>query len=226
MARELKKDVAFRKLNDLPLNEIFANKYRMYRNFLTMLIKVTKNNYYKNQIKLNKGDPKTIWNIVNEITGSSNKKTTENTIKDIWINEKLTNVKDEPKKVADHFVTYFSDLGTNLARKIKNSHKDNASIPEQSVFRLQESIFFRPVTHKEVSQYILDLKEKSASGIDNIQATTIKKIRKYIIIPLVHIFYLCLEKGVFPDSLKTAVIKPVYKAGQQSKHDKYRPISL
>ena len=44
--------------------------------------------------------------------------------------------------------------------------------------------------------------------------------------PLIYLFKLSLEKGVFPDGLKTAKVTPIYKAGDNSVISNGRPISL
>ena len=44
--------------------------------------------------------------------------------------------------------------------------------------------------------------------------------------PLMHIFNLSLEKGIFPDDLKIARVTLIFKAGDESEMRNYRPISV
>jgi len=44
--------------------------------------------------------------------------------------------------------------------------------------------------------------------------------------PLVYIYNLCIQQSIFPDNLKVAVIKPIFKAGDRKNLNNYRPISL
>ena len=44
--------------------------------------------------------------------------------------------------------------------------------------------------------------------------------------PLIYLFQLSLEKGVFPDDLKIAKVTPIYKANDNSDISNYRPISV
>ena len=69
------------------------------------------------------------------------------------------------------------------------------------------------------------MKNKSG-GIDNISVKTIKTISDYIVKPLTYIFNKCMEKLVWPDSLKKAEVIPIYKAEDKRKIENYRPISL
>ena len=70
-----------------------------------------------------------------------------------------------------------------------------------------------------------DLKEK-VGDVDGINVKTIKTIAPYIVTPLQHIFNLSIEHAIWPDSLKSAEVAPIHKAGAKSDISNYRPISL
>ena len=44
--------------------------------------------------------------------------------------------------------------------------------------------------------------------------------------PLLHIFRLSLEEGIFPDDLKTTKVPAIFKAGDENDFSNYRPISV
>ena len=44
--------------------------------------------------------------------------------------------------------------------------------------------------------------------------------------PLLHIFRLSLEEGIFPDDLQTAKVTPIFKAGDENDFGNYWPISV
>ena len=54
----------------------------------------------------------------------------------------------------------------------------------------------------------------------------IKKIINFIEKPLLHIFNCSLKMGIVPDLLKIAKVIPIYKGGDSSEMNNYRPISL
>ena len=54
----------------------------------------------------------------------------------------------------------------------------------------------------------------------------IKKIINFIENPLLHIFNCSLKMGIVPDLLKIAKVIPIYKGGDSSEMNNYRPISL
>ena len=51
-------------------------------------------------------------------------------------------------------------------------------------------------------------------------------IKLYIAEPLTYIFNLCFLKGIFPNELKKSIVTPVYKKGDKSITENYRPISV
>lgn len=57
-----------------PENVYLSNYYKQYRNNLTKLIKLTKDNYYKAILDKAQGDLKKTWQIINEATNSSKKR--------------------------------------------------------------------------------------------------------------------------------------------------------
>jgi hypothetical protein len=54
----------------------------------------------------------------------------------------------------------------------------------------------------------------------------IQKIIANIFVPLLHIFNLSFINGIIPQQLKIAKIVPVFKSGDSTNVDNYRPISL
>lgn len=83
-----------------------------------------------------------------------------------------------------------------------------------------------PVDTSEIKKIVASLKNKKSSGHDNIPIQVVKSSVDYISDPLMHIINLTLETGIFPDDLKKAIIKPLYKKGNKTNLSNYRPIAL
>ena len=64
------------------------------------------------------------------------------------------------------------------------------------------------------------------SGVDKINARIFKATYQSIIHKLTFFVNICLRHGIFPDNLKIAVIKPIYKTGDKHRMNNYRPISI
>jgi hypothetical protein len=77
-----------------------------------------------------------------------------------------------------------------------------------------------------VENIMKSLKNSYSAGFDEIPEVIVKTSVHYIKKPLTHIFDLSLQKGLFPDSLKVAKTRPVFKKGEKSVITNYRPISI
>jgi hypothetical protein len=60
----------------------------------------------------------------------------------------------------------------------------------------------------------------------DLSTNLIKKVRYSLLAPLAHIFTQSLATGVVPSKLKIAKVVPIFKAGDASYTNNYRPISL
>jgi hypothetical protein len=78
----------------------------------------------------------------------------------------------------------------------------------------------------EVEKIIKSLKNKHSSGYDEISNRIIKSSLPCIISPITYICNAILNTGIFPDRLKFAIVKPLFKKGKSSNISNYRPISL
>ena len=63
-------------------------------------------------------------------------------------------------------------------------------------------------------------------GLDDICAKPIISVNALISEPLRHICQLSIDQGCFPCELKIAKIVPLYKSGEKTSFNNYRPISL
>ena len=63
-------------------------------------------------------------------------------------------------------------------------------------------------------------------GHDNISNVFLIKLYLCFLSPLVYIFNLSIQTGIFPDKMKLAEIIPVYKSKEKNLMTNYRPISL
>ena len=83
-----------------------------------------------------------------------------------------------------------------------------------------------PVTEAEIIGIIKSLKSKNTAGHDGISTKILKYCVQNISKPLTYICNMSLTTGVFPDRCKYAIVRPIYKKGEITNTDNYRPISL
>ena len=77
-----------------------------------------------------------------------------------------------------------------------------------------------------VKKLLENIDPGKSTGPDNIQAVLLKETASEISPILTHIFNQSLQSGVLPNDWKEALIVPVFKKGDKTKAENYRPISL
>ena len=73
----------------------------------------------------------------------------------------------------------------------------------------------RSASTKETEEIIKFLKPKNSSGYDGITTKLIKISTSFISSPLTYICNKSLSSGIFPDRMKYAVVKPLFKKGEK-----------
>jgi hypothetical protein len=179
--------------------KLFQNKKVQYRQLLHASVK------HRNDMKINNSDNKSkaMWSIVNNVLNRDNSVIDSNC--DLTPNAENLN---------NYFVNCVSELLLGKTDRYVNT------IRPQS-----RSAYFYPATTQEVKQIVLGLKNKKSCGEDGISPYLLKRIIFSIAEPITHILNASLQSGVFPNQLKIAVVKPLYKKGALDKPSNYRPIS-
>ena len=80
---------------------------------------------------------------------------------------------------------------------------------------LNKSMFLKPVNHNDIVKYINSV----------ISFKLIKKLHIYLIKPLTYIINLIFKNGIVPAAFKFFIIMSIYKAGDKTLINNYRPIS-
>ena len=85
---------------------------------------------------------------------------------------------------------------------------------------------FSLVSETDIETVLSKLKPKTSCGHDGLSIKLLKGASSSICRPLALIINQSLSSGIFPDKLKLAKVIPIYKKGDSSLYDNYRPISL
>jgi potassium voltage-gated channel Eag-related subfamily H protein 8 len=127
--------------------------------------------------------------------------------------------------IADLFNVHFCDMPL----KLLESRKTNDILPPEChrgrIQGCKNSIFLTPVTENEVVKVTRSLKNKCATGSDDIPDYVIKQSIEYLKKPLTSKYSSLLEAGVFREQLKIAKIIPVHKKGNTRNINNYRPLA-
>ena len=193
------------------------DKYRTYRNLFNKLIKASKRQHYDNHLKTHAKNSKKTWEILKELTTG---KTTQVKIDKIKVNGEVIT---DNRKMANAFNAFFTEAGKNIYNSVEpTTKKPTDYIPDNSPPLME----FNDINEVMVISTISNMDPKSSVDASGISMKMIKFIKHQIAKPLAHLFNLSVTTGVFPSKLKTSRTIPVYKAGDNTSCDNYRPISL
>lgn len=193
-------------------------KYKQERNYVNKVIKLEKQNYYNNIIENSTNKTKTLWSIVNNSIGRSGKEKTKIVLKNNEL--EIANSLDIANKFGSYFSTAVPDM---LTTHFGNDISDTCTIAKNSCSR---SMFFTPVTAQEIQDIIQTLPNKKSTGYDHIPVTLIKECSIELSQPLADMINHSVLTGEFPSPLKIACLVPIFKKGDPSNEENYRPIAL
>lgn len=174
----------------------------------------SKRNYYYNLITTS--TPTNSWKLINEVLGRSKKKDSEILVRD------QSGVLKDNIQAANTLNKHFCEVGENLASSIPSDRNVNHF---RTLTRHDLTIYMRPATSQEVIVLIGQLNPKKSPGPDRIPASFIKKHHLLFAELLKDAFNEMIETGVYPDFLKEARVVPIFKSGDPTDVNNYRPIS-
>lgn len=184
----------------------YRETYRRYRNNLTKLLKSAKNEYYKNKLRNNQGNPKSHWDTINSILGRSKDHYS------ISLDPPIANISEA---FNDHFMNLSILQGNSLNTDYK---RYLTSSPNYSMYML-------PTNVSEIRKCLQAMKSNTP-GFDDISPKILRHVSESLAVPLAYTINLSLKHGIFPDHLKKAKVIPIYKAGNRCDINNYRPISI
>ena len=115
--------------------------YKKYRNKLNHVIRISKKQYYEEQLIKYKQNTKMFCQTLNELLNNS-RKTTK--ISNVFVETNSTNVLDDPHKIANKFNDYFTNVvPINLAKKINT--KKTINFEKYLKSNYTDSLFLNPI---------------------------------------------------------------------------------
>jgi len=190
-------------------------KYKTYKNKLTQILRRCERNYYDECFEKAKGDMRASWKLINDLTKKNSKPTNE---LDCMLNDNTSK-----SDIANGFNHFFTKIGPNLANQI---NKVPGKFDEYLNTPNQHTMLLCPVTDKELVDTILNFQGKSSLDCHGMSMDILKKTAPNIIAPLLDICNQSFQQGKFPDMMKSARVIPIFKSGDKTDYNNYRPISL
>ena len=202
--------------NPSPAN---MDKFKKYRNLYNSTIKAGKKIYFARELKANQLNLKKTWQLLKQ-AAKIVKSNSESPNCFVINGEMIT----DPSVMANSLNDFFANMPSEIVSSIHPTDDlivdDHA--PDVPILNFTDV----QLSSNELLEAITQLKPKTSLDFNNLSMCFLKKIVNEIIEPLKHSISLSLSTGVVPTQLKIAKIIPVYKSGDKTCMDNYRPISL
>jgi len=199
-------------------------KYKKYTNLLGKLLRIAKNQYYSKLFDAKIQNIKNIWKNVNALI-NKNSSNNSNINKIIRNGLTINNSSD----IANSFNDYFCDIGNNLhSQSLNNNTTNRSSSSYKNYFgpSRSNSFFCSDITLSELLATVNNLKQSSSCVGSFMSSSLLKNCIDHIAEPLLFIFNLSFDKGVFPEQLKLSRVIPIFKKGSKMNMSNFRPISI
>uniref|UniRef100_A0A1I8BR38 Reverse transcriptase domain-containing protein n=1 Tax=Meloidogyne hapla TaxID=6305 RepID=A0A1I8BR38_MELHA len=188
-------------------------KYKEIYDSITLHIKIqTRNFHAKRQNAYITKNKNAIYKYINRF------KFINNEIPVLYHNNKfITNAYDKAEIFANIFLENFSNINMqyNNNNNISDNNIDHTAIIDDADFDLSDIIFV-----------INKLPDKNGTSPDNINYEILKKILPSIAPFLLEIFRISLDSSIIPNIWKESIVIPLFKKGEKSNPENYRPIAL
>ena len=225
MSKQLRKSIMIRSRlrNNYNKNRTSENwkKYKTQRNICTNLLKKTKTNYFETIDAKDITDNKRFWNTIKPFISEKSK--SSNKVILVENDEIIKNKKDIANTMNSHFTNISKSLNLKIQEK---SSLDNV----ESIAKIRENYHypkfsFNKFTEDEIISTINNLPANKSTTENDIPVSILKNSIQVYSGKLTFLLNNCLQEGIFPDDLKYADVTPVFKKGDNTAKENYRPIS-
>ena len=184
--------------------ELHWSNYKRLRNTINTRIRKEKSNYYSNQLAEEK-DSKEMWRTLHKIVPKKTKTVPPS-------GDGLT---------ASCLNGFFTSVADTLC-----SHFDCSTLPKVLTPKVNHDFVLEEVSSSFVRKELFQMKSTKATGLDGISARLLKDAAPEVSESISYIINLTISTSTIPSEWKTAKVTPIYKSGDKSDPNNYRPISV
>ena len=179
--------------------------------------KQAKKRYFSDNLKVSKGNPRKTWNLINELTSRKTSKSTN--ILEIQVDNRTIS---SPGDMAEAFNDHCTNIGQVLAQEVPAAEVN----PEFYLSHTDKAFHLKTPSLDVVFNLLRNIDEKKATGLDMIPSQLLKMAASIVTPSLTAIFTKSIITGIYPTEWKMARVTPVFKKGEKSDLNNYRPISV
>ena len=173
--------------------------YKKFRNRVVSENRKSKLNYFDTYFQANKSNMKNLWTGINSIINTKSKNFPQSISQLTADGETI----QDPQKMANVFNNFFVNVSTQVSSEIPRTKKSPLDYLKNRNMN-SRSFLISPVTHSEIEDIIISLKNGKSTGPFSIPVKLLKLVKSDISRPLACIFNESITLGTFPDKLKWA----------------------
>ena len=213
------RDGLLRKARKSKNNDDWKN-YKAMKNHTNNSINRAKTRYHKELLKENISKPETFWKHIKTLFPT---KSVGLSPKSIIIDDcQITN----ESEIANGFCSFFNAAVRNLKIKSIKLKDFIWSFPKNLPIITGHRFSFRYVSVPEITRILKEVNSKKSAGPDQIPARLINDCANELASPIAHLINVILETSVIPSDFKIGRISAIYKNGEKTQLNNYRPITV
>ena len=142
------------------------------------------------------------------------------------------NICFEPGKIAQFVNNYFLNVANHLVDKLplaSNIFSTTSPLLKQYYTNMNcrpNNFILHPVSEVFINNELNNLNINKSTGYDEIPAKFLKNSSTEIREVITYLIDLSISTNIFPEELKYAKVKPLFKKGDKTEVENYRPISV
>ena len=192
--------------------------WKKFRNKVTDCIRTAETHYYRTILTEHGNNCQNLWKIFGKMIKKNRNKVNIDKLK---VGNQLVN---NPKQITESFNNFFTNVGNNLAQSLEssdeNAYKNYLGNPIQETLNLTE-------TNPDETQKLIErINPKKSTGSDDLPGKFLIISAPIVAGPISKLFNLAIFTGEYPNALKIAKVLPIYKKGEHTDMNNYRPISI
>ena len=195
-------------------------QYKIWRNKVNKMIKVSKKQQYSEIINENDKNPASVWKLFRELGAS--KSNIGNSILSLKIDDKTI---ENPSEIVSEFNNFFVSVASKIKEPIMPSNFDRLTMFCDQKLRGSSPFSIPNIKYDKVEKYLRNIDITKATGADNI-GPRLKLAAPYISESLTFICNQSIMNSTFPEKWKECKVTPFHKNGPKDDTNNYRPISV
>lgn len=194
------------------------NKYKHLKSQTEKLITQLKKNYFGEKLNSVADNPKKYWDFLKEAIFNQSRQNPEI----IVLNKDGVIIKGN-KTTANEMNGFFVNVAENLKCQLPMSTITDQSV--SCVHTITVPFKLRTVVNNDVLEIIKSLRSNCARGLSSISTKIVKRFSDQLSPSITTLINECITNKTFPTVLKVGKVIPIFKSGDKTDPNNYRPIT-